>query len=74
MPATRVKNLVMYLVQLRLGFLETDDIRLLPGHPLKKSLPGSRTDAVHVDRNNAHGSHRLDPACMIATPTSDNDL
>ncbi len=74
MPAAREKHLVLQLMQLCPGFLDTDYIRLLPGHPLKKSLLGSRPYAVHIDGNNAHGSHQQDSACMIATPARNNDL
>jgi hypothetical protein len=39
---------------LRLGLLDTNDIRVLLVHPFKKTLAGGRPDAVGVQSDNPH--------------------
>ena len=47
------EDVIAELVDLRLGFLDADDVRVLPVHPVEKPLPGRGADAVGVEADNA---------------------
>ena len=73
MPAARMKHRVFQLLYLCPGFLDTNNIGLLTYHPLEEAFFGGGTNAVYVDRDNAHVFPRINSACMIAIPASHND-
>jgi hypothetical protein len=54
MMSGRRKYRIIQLVALSLGFLDTDHIGALRGHPFEKSLPRGCPDAIGVQRDDAH--------------------
>ena len=53
--ARREKLPVVQLVVLGLGLLDADDVGVLPVHPVEEALAGGGTNAVGVQRDDAHG-------------------
>src|SRR3989338_9110200 len=56
MIAGRSEHLHCHVRRLRLEFLQTDNVGVLPREPFKKSLAGGGADPVQVDRDDAHES------------------